>query len=145
MRIRFFDQYKRIDDIPLPDKDIESKVQRLVRGLTSIGLDPHASCQGHLERSHHHPWAGLNPFAYEIKVLEYLLKEYNHTHDVKWEFDLNWIRPTMAWDFSCCAGKEKVEREKLMILQDSSDSLGQLIFDYSKYKEVQEMIHKYDR
>jgi hypothetical protein len=134
-------EYRKLDDVCLPDDDIDPKVQGLVLGLTSIGVDTHASCEGHLDRSHHHPWVGFNPFSYaKIGALEYLVKEYNHTHDIKWEVDMNWLRPTMSKGFLCCIGKKRISEKELKRLQGSADGLGRFIFYHRKDKKIRELL-----
>lgn len=79
--------YKRLEDIDLPDDDIETEIANLVRALISIRVDTTSSCEGHCEfgRSDF-PWVSINPFRFaKNTALRHLIEKYNATYEIKWE------------------------------------------------------------
>ena len=154
-------KYKSLEDVILPDDDIESGIQNLVRALQVIGLiDSYSSsCEGHVNgvRQRDHPWIAYMRFIQGVeaetslvrhKVLEYLVKEYNKKSVVKWFAgkylaDIHMIAPEKCKNkkIELSVGvSSKVSNDELKLMQESADELALYIFE-----NTQEVLDKYKK
>ena len=139
-------QYQKLEDIGLPADGIEDGIANLVRALQAIRVGTHASCEGHLDHGHKHPWVGFNPFSIaKIVALKHLVNGYNEEHEIEWTVDKNWLS-TNAYQYACCEyvhnpdERKRMSRNRLRILQESADQLANYIFDHRKDDDIKELI-----
>lgn len=144
-------EYKKLEDIPLPDGGIDGKVASLVMALGSIRVGTKSSCEGHLDpHKHRHPWVGFNPFSYlKIGALQQLVDGYNEGHEIKWSVHENWLT-THAYQYVCCEyannknERKRMSRVRLVRLQESAEELAHYIFDHRQDEDIRELILAWD-
>ena len=138
-------QYEKLEDIDLPANHIEGGIKNLVRALQVIRVDTEASCEGHLDHGHKHPWVGINPFSFaKISALKHIVKGYNQAHRIKWQVSEppNRLLPSdEEMPYTCCGDyKGRMTKRLLKRLQESADELASYVFDHRADEEIKELI-----